>query len=208
MATSSSYNFSVNRNEIIIEALSIIGEYAAGETVSADDISTCSRSLNLMIKHWQTKDYGLWLNKEIVLFLQANTVKYYLGATGISSYSTYAVPMTNYVKTEVATALASAGTALVVDSISGFSAGDYIGVETDNNDIHWDTINGAPAGTTITLTTGVDYACSVGNHVYGAWASTEVIQRPLDIMYAVRRDEDDNDTQLYIGGHEEYLAIS
>jgi hypothetical protein len=38
-----------------------------------------------------------------------------------------------------------------VDSISGFAAGDTIEIELDNSKVHRTEINGAPAGTTITL---------------------------------------------------------
>lgn len=61
-------------------------------------------------------------------------------------------------------------TAMVVDSITGFANGDIIGVQLDATtkgfkDIHWTTINGAPTGSTITLTTGLPSAAADGNEL-------------------------------------------
>lgn len=200
MATSSSYDYSENRNEIITDALAIIGEYAAGETISDSDIDTCSKTLNKMIKAWQAKGYGLWLNQEIVVFLQADDTDYSIGPTGDHCAST-----ADAVKTELAAAVAAAGTSLTVDSITGIADGDYIGIETSNGDIHWDVVNGSPSGTTVTITTGLDYAAVVDAHVY---AYTSKCQRPLSIIEARIVDPNGLETPLYVGSREEYMAIS
>ncbi|KKL47998.1 hypothetical protein LCGC14_2329900, partial [marine sediment metagenome] len=56
----------------------------------------------------------------------------------------------NGTKTTMNTAEAAGGTTLDVVSITGFSDGDFIGVELDSGKQHQTTINGAPAGNNIT----------------------------------------------------------
>jgi len=206
MARSGSYDFSVNRDEVINAAFRKIGVLGEGQTANSTAISNASQALNLMIKTWQAAGISLWKNKEIILFPQEDTVKYYLGPNGISTYSTYATLLSNYVKTEVATALAIAGTSLTVDDDTGISDGDYIGVETDGGDIHWTTVNGAPAANVVTLTTGPSTACGIDNHVYSGFAAG--VQRPLEIISGFRRNSDEQDIPLSVVSLDEYRLLS
>ena len=116
MAVSESYDFSMNRNDVITEALQLIGEYSPGESLQQHDVSACNNSLNLMIKSWQSKDYGLWLNQEVILFLQADDVDYSLGPTGDHCALT-----SNAAKTELSAAAASGATTFTIDSITGMT---------------------------------------------------------------------------------------
>lgn len=206
MARSGSYDFSINRDEIIQGALRQIGVLGESQTPSTTRVTQASQQLNLMIDEWEYMGVGLWLAKRLVLFPQADTVDYYIGPTGISSYASYCCLLSEYAKTEVATASDASDTTIEVDSDDDFTNGDYIGIETDNGDIHWTTINGVPAADVITITTGVDYAVSVDNHVYGF---TNVVQRPLEIISAYRRDlsqTDPIDTMLELVSIDEYRS--
>ena len=116
MARSGSYNYKLNRNEVFTEMLDIIGEYSPGESLSNNDIDTCSKSLNPMIKSWQSRDYGLWLIKEVELILQNDTISYNLGPTG-----THCSLTSDLVKTELAADAASAATSFTIDSTTGMS---------------------------------------------------------------------------------------
>jgi len=60
MATSGSINFTLTRDEIIQEALEQIGAIGIGDTISNSDITTCSRTLNLMVKAWEAQGIHLW----------------------------------------------------------------------------------------------------------------------------------------------------
>ena len=53
MTTSGSYDFSINRDQIIEGALRLCGVIAQGETPSATQITEGSRMLNLMVKAWE-----------------------------------------------------------------------------------------------------------------------------------------------------------
>jgi len=176
----------------------IVGILAPGDTPLAARVTTASEALNMMIKSWQSEGIGLWLNQTVTLLLQADDIDYSLGPSGDNCSSTV-------VKTEVATAAAAAATSIVVDSITGMTDGDYVGVETDNGDIHWSTITGDPADATFVLTTGLDYAAAVDNHVY---TYTTKIQRPLEIIEARLVDADDKERPLGIISRAKYMAIA
>jgi hypothetical protein len=82
MATSGSSNYSLTRNDIIQEALELIGVAAAGETPAAADVSTADRSLNIMIKGWQAKGINLWRQTEGILTATAGQASFTMGTGG------------------------------------------------------------------------------------------------------------------------------
>jgi hypothetical protein len=198
MTTSGSYNFSVTRDELIKASLRLIGVIASGETPTADEIADSSQALNIMLKGWQAMDYGLWLNKEGTLYLEYQEDAYSIGPSGDNfSLST--------VETEVATAAASGALTLTVDSATGISNGDYIGIELDDGTLQWTTVNGAPVGNVITLTAALTDDVAVDNVVF---AYTTKGQRPLDIIEARRRDHAGVDVPLHVGSRREYMDLS
>jgi len=155
---------------------------------------------------WEYMGVGLWLNKEVVLFPKKDTVLYPFGPTAISGSSVYACLASEFAKTELSVASAASDTTLDVDSDDDFTDGDYIGVELDDGSIHWTTVNGAPAANVITITTGVASAAAIDRHVYGF---TNVVQRPLEIVRAYRRNlegADPIDTPIEIVSIDEYMA--
>ena len=83
MAVSSSYDFSVTRDDVIKAAFRVIGILAPGDTPLAARVTTASEALNMMLKTWQAEGIGLWLNQEVTLFLQADDVDYSIGPSGI-----------------------------------------------------------------------------------------------------------------------------
>jgi hypothetical protein len=206
MARSGSYDFTVTRDNIIEGALRLIGFLGEAQSPTSDQLTQCGRALNLMIRAWQARGIALWKNVEIVLFVQKDQVKYRLGSTMQSSYGDYACLFTDFVKTEIGADEAVGETGITVDSITGLSNGDYVGIETDNEDIHWTAINAAPSGTTIAIAVALDYAASADRHVYSGFSA--IVQRPLEIVQAWRRDSDELDTILDIVSIDEYRALS
>lgn len=81
MATSSSSDFNLNRNEIIEDALSILGAIAEGEPFTDDMKVRGARSLNLMIKDWQ-KDVDLWIKTRGTLTAETDKESYTMGSSG------------------------------------------------------------------------------------------------------------------------------
>jgi len=208
MARSGSYDFSLTRDDIINGAFRQIGVLGEGQSASAARISQAAEQLNLMIDMWEYMGVGLWLNKEVVMFPAKDQIKYYMGPTAISGQSDYACLVSEYAKTELSVASAANDTTLDVDSDDDFTNGDYIGVELDDGSIHWTTINGAPAGNVITITTGVASAAAIDRHVYGF---TDVVQRPLEVIRAFRRNHasaDYIDTPIEIVSIDEYMGLT
>lgn len=202
MARSGSYDFSVDRDQIINAAFRLIGVLGTDQTASTTMLDEASQALNLMIKGWQGRGYGLWLNREIVLFSQKDQVKYPVGPTMQSANGDYACLFTDFVKTALVTAAAVTDTTLTVDSITDITDGDFIGIITNDQDIHWTTVNGVPAGSSVVITDGMDVAANSSNFVYTGF--TTVPERPLEILKAWRRDPTELDVDIIIQSLDEY----
>jgi hypothetical protein len=112
MATLGTYIVAATGLDIIEEALGLIGVYAPGESLDDSESDDALRTLRFMLKAWQPF-CGLWLNKELSLFLQDNTISYSLGPTGTHCAE-------NAVKTELAAAAASGATSFTIDATTGF----------------------------------------------------------------------------------------
>ena len=200
MTISGSYDFNPTSDQIITDAYKYIGAVAVGETPTDDEYTDGRFTLNTMLKGWQTRQIGLWLNQKCTLYLEYEGESYSLGATG-DHFTTTA----QAVKTELKVAGVATDLTIDVDSISGLASGDYIGIELDDNTIQWTTINGAPSGDTVTLTAALTGACAIDNHVY---SYTSKAQRPLEIVEARSVSETGNEIPLTRISREEYMQLS
>ncbi len=81
MATSGSTNFADSTEAIIKDALIYIGAGAPGESPDPDSYEYAERTLNRMIKAWQSKGYNLFRTKEGSITLVANQQSYTMGGT-------------------------------------------------------------------------------------------------------------------------------
>jgi hypothetical protein len=79
MATSNSYNYTTNRDQIITRALRIIGAVGQGETPSTYAISEGAESLNDMVKAWESDGMQLWAIREYILTPQQGIANYLVG---------------------------------------------------------------------------------------------------------------------------------
>ena len=170
MTTSGSFDYSVTRQKIGTRALKHLGVISAGETPSDEDMADVVDTLQSMVKLWQASGTYLWKKKEGILFLTKGTAKYSLGGSAKATKS--------YTSTTTSAAASSGASTITVASISGVSNADNIGVVQDDGTIHWTTVNGAPSGSTITLTDVLTDDVASGNNVY---AYTTGIQRPLKV---------------------------
>lgn len=176
MSTSGTTTFSQTRDQIILDALSLIGVYGIGRTVSAADMDICQRLLNKMIKAWGAKGLHLWAKEEGVLFITPNTASYLLGNASTDAKVTN---ISDLVMTQTAAAYVANDTALTVTSTTNMTVGDYIGVVLTDKTLHWTTIATIPTSTTLTLTTGLLSAASSGAYVY---TFTNKIYKPLRVL--------------------------
>ncbi len=176
MSTSGTATFSRNRDQLIASALRKINAFEQGETPDAAAVSEASEALNAMVKHWQGAGIEIWTTQEAVLFPVASQSRYVLGS------GTTDRVLGPYVQTALSADAAAAASTITVDSIVGIATTYTIGILLDDGTIQWTTVNGAPSGSTVTLTAALTGAASDGNAVFVAAASTLV--RPLKIISA------------------------
>lgn len=200
MATSGSVDLSTNRDDLIEFALEKVGIIPIGATPTSAQYASAARELNFMVKHWQIPGLQLWAKKRGFLFLADDTSVYQLGGSSGADHAT-----NSYTQTALGADAAASATSLTVDSITGISNGDQIGIELDDGTLHWDVVNGAPSGTTVTLTTGLASAASEDAVVF---AYTNNITKPLRLLSVYRRDKNLNDTYIDVISTDEYSEFS
>lgn len=84
MATSGSTDFVVNRDDIITEALELLGVLGEGQSPTANQLSSCARTLNMMVKHWQAEGFNIYALAKQTVDLVANTASYTLSPRAMS----------------------------------------------------------------------------------------------------------------------------
>lgn len=198
MATSGSIDYSVTRDDIITEALEQLGVLAEGDSPNASQLTSCGRTLNMMVKLWQADGLNLFVLEKLYLFLEKDVSEYSLSSSTTRHFTETTV------ETTLDGAQAAAATNMTVDSITGISNGDYIGVEVANNVVHWTTVNGAPSGSTVVLTSGLSAAASDGAKVF---TYTSKANRPMNIVNCVIRDRNSNDIPVEIVTRDEYVDL-
>ena len=178
MATSNSYDFALTRDNILTLAHQHIGALGEGETLTTAQTTEAALLLNMIVKLRANMGMPVWGLKR----------GYILPFSGASSIATDSHCVTSYDTTTLSAAALASATTITLTSATGFSNGDQIGVELTNGDMHWTTINGAPSGNNVTLTSGLASAAASGGRVYGYTSSTERISKPLRIIQANRYD--------------------
>jgi len=206
MASSGSVDFSVTRDNIIQSVLEDLGVMSPGETTSSasftDHSAGLAIKLNALIKQYGNPTDGspgmqVWAQKIAYLFLNTGNASYSLGPTATETGTTNKWASSYVTTTLGSAALAGASTVVLAASASsvGISNSMRIGIELDSGAMFWTTVNGAPSGSTVTLTTVTSGAAAAGNRVF-SYATTAQGRRPLEILTAVLRDTDGNDTPL------------
>ena len=174
MATSGSVNFNQTRNEIIQDALALIGVYGVGRTISSEDMNFASNMLNKMVKTYQAEGLHLWSKEEAYLFIADNTASYTLdGSTARAALASGSV------LTELNGAHSASATTLTVDSTTGMTAADVIGIVNDDDAVTWTTIVSVDSSTGLTITSGLDGACADNSNVY---TFTSRINKPMRVL--------------------------
>ena len=81
MATSGTYNFNLDIDEVIQEASEMIG----GEDTLGHEPASARRSINLMLKDWQNRGILLWMANTSTVTLTAGTTAYDLSGSTINA---------------------------------------------------------------------------------------------------------------------------
>jgi len=198
MATSGSTDINATQLDIINGAFRLLGLVGVGETRSPEEIDNASSALNLLLKELQADNIGLWLDRTVTLFLGKGTQSYTIGPSGNHATLT---PL----DTELSADIASDETDITVDAITGFSDGDYIGVELDNGEMQWTTINGTPSGSTIVLTDALTDDAAENNTVVGY---TTKSLRPLEIKNIRLRKSSTSEIPMEMVSQNEYMLVT
>jgi hypothetical protein len=175
MATSGSTNYTATRDDIINDSFALIGYVT--DDIQNEDNNFARRMLNDMIKMWQADGLHLWAKTEGFLFLDQYTAKHSLtGASGGAKFAN----ADDVVITQLGAAEASGQTAITVDSSTGMSASDVVGIVLDDGSTHWSTISSVDDATTITIANATTGAAAVDNNVYTFTTYVAVPRRILD----------------------------
>jgi len=67
MTTSNSYDFSINRDQLIYGALRLAGVIAQGETPTASQVSDAATTLNMLVKAWMADGMPLWAIRTVTI---------------------------------------------------------------------------------------------------------------------------------------------
>lgn len=197
MALSASTNYSINRDTLITAAYKDMGLVRAGGSPTADELTDGAERLNIMIKAWQADGLQSWVIKRATLIPELGAQSYALGTAHCS---------TTMYKTEIKVAASATDVSIDVDSTTNMSASDYIGIVTDDGTIHWTTISSVTDSDTVVISSGLDSAAAVDNHVY--WYTTK-IDRPNELMEVYRREYDTVvDVPMNRMSREEYDTLS
>lgn len=202
MTTSGSWNFSINRNELINSSLRVARVIGKDQTADANHIVNGAQALNMLVKQHQGPIDGAfgrkaWTRQRVTLFLAKGQQRYTIGPAATDARAT-----TQYGRTTISANEATGQTVLSITSNTDtttypgttvtMTSGDIIGIELDDGTIQWTTISGSPSSTA-TVVASLSSAAAAGNYVY--WFTSRA-QRPILIESASIRDENRKDTQL------------
>ena len=82
MALSNTFTFNLDRDSLIKKALLMLGAIGTGQSPTADEITSASNSLNLMLKAWQADGMQLWQVRTESVTPVAGKNKYTMGVGG------------------------------------------------------------------------------------------------------------------------------
>lgn len=180
MTTATTTNFNDTRNDIIQDALILLGIMGPDDTLSANDTVLGARFLNRIIKYWEASGAHIWTNANATLWLAPSQRQYSLG-----NAITDARWANTYVETELDDDAAASATALNITPTTAMTVGDAIGIVLDDGTLQWTTIATIPTSTSVTIAVGLTSEASAGNYVY---TYTSRPARPLRILDVARRE--------------------
>jgi hypothetical protein len=198
MSTSGSTDFSLNRDTLIKDSLIDLGAISSEDTPSSAIVEHASRLLNMMLKAWMADGLHLWKIKPFTILLENAKSVYSLSLTGDQA-------SLNMLDTTMRIAGVTNDTILQITTTVGMTAGDYIGIELDNNTLHKTTIASVTDLDTVVITLGITSASAIGNRIY--WYTTKV-PKPLAVDHITVVDSTDNSRPITIISREEYRSLS
>ena len=199
MATSGSFDYTVNKAEIIKNALIEARVIRDDQQVDGQMYAWGSHRLNTLIKHLQTKGLHLWKTVDIVLLLEKNKEIYTLSSVGDTA-------STDMEYTTLSSAASSATTSLSLSTTS-ITAGQNIGIELADGTIHWTTVTTVDSSTALTISLALTGAANSGAAVF---TYTAKIPKPLRIYeaYIIVKGNETSHTPIHIIPRETYQRLN
>lgn len=144
MSTSGVTGFNLTTTQIIRESFDLCGIAVEGEDLTNEEYDRALRSLNLMLRRWQSEGIHLWTYQEATLFVETDRSAYPLN----NSVSVRAVDSDKYVITGLSGDVLMGATdfmldknTLVTDQGDDFilATGDPVGFLLADNTVFWTT---------------------------------------------------------------------
>lgn len=200
MSRSGSYNYNMNRDEIIKRAQQMANIINLNQASRGDDHAFAVSIFQSMIKLWQTEGIQLWNRRQATVFTTYQTEQYGISHTGDHCTNTYK-------NTTLSADEAASQTILSVTSSTGMTALDNIGIELDDGTRQWSTIVSVDSSTQITITTALTDTAASGNTI--VTYTGRISDRPLRIldMRRVQLDQNKASSQMEIIGYSEYFNL-
>ena len=205
MATSGTYAFAVNKDQILRMAMMTLGKLDEVEAPTPSEAADMTMFLNMLIKQWvgnQDEGGGLkcWNRRTGYLFLsgtKGGLTPFQIGPSGTG--------WTNSFVTTSATVAATIGAnSLTIASVVGINILDNIGIEVAPETLYWTTITNI-VGNVITIAGTLPGAMNISAVVY---TYTIAAQLPITLETALLRDNTGGDTPLRFMTREEYMLQS
>lgn len=153
MTTSGTFTHDLSRDQIINRALRIIGVLdSEGGSASATQITNAAQALNDIVKSWNAYGLLIWTRNFLTVPLLSGKALYMVSPN--TSDIIYQIKT----RTTLSTAASDGAATVDVTDTTGIATGNGIGIQVSTGAIHWTTVNGAPSGNTVTLTTALDGA--------------------------------------------------
>ena len=200
MATSGSYNYSMDRDTIIRRAMQLANIVNLNQASRGDDHAFAVDIFQSMIKLWQAEGIQLWNRRQATLFTAYQDEQYAISNTGSHCANTF-------VDTTISAAEASGQSILSLTSTTGMTAADNIGIELDSGTRQWTTIVSVDSSTQVTITAALTGAAAAGNTVITY--TNKIADRPLRILDMRRVQLNDQKIATHVEqiGYAEYFNI-
>ena len=174
MTTATTAIFNPSVAAIINMAYRKIGAIAEDETPTAGMYADAAFALNAMVKEWMATGIHVWTEEEAILFLQQGQPRYLLGGTNNDN----CCDANGYVLAQIASPASAGDGTVTLVTAAGISTGNYFGVVLDSGTAFWTTVNGAPVGNVVTLTSPIPTGASASAQNFAFAYATKIV-RPL-----------------------------
>lgn len=202
MTTSGVYTFSKTLNEIVSESLDLIQAVGDGETLSGDSLDRCAKSLNIMLRGWQTQGIHLWTYTEGTLFLEVGQPEYdfRLSTTHVAN---------KFFETTTTSDTVAGALSFALTNTDDIQAGDNIGIIQNDTNLFWTTVNSV-SGLIVTTIDPVPLPTDTGAFVRNYQIATSKVPEliPVSRVLNVRRQEStDYEIPIIFESREDYFNL-